>query len=413
MEKKPNAKYNARMKRFDSVVSLKKKPDRVPVIPWNFHFFPSHINGMSNKDAMNDHETYYGYLKDVVLEYDFDMAPASSVYPGPCWEALGLTNWKWPGHGLADDLTFQYLETEVITADEYDQFLENPEVFAARVIFPRTASAFAPLAMLPPIHWYFNHPYLMGPFFGMPQFTEMLDNLKNLGEEWNRHSEVKNGCFAELSELGYPTSYGGVGFTAYDTVSIWLRGNKGAMTDMYRNPDKLLSAIDICAVQQTQLSIIQCQISGNPRLCLFVYRGADGFMTEPHFEKFFWPSFKKQIDDILEAGFMPMPFFEGDWTGRLKYIKQLPKGKFPLHFDRIDRKAAAEALGDDFCFWGNVPVSLMEHGTPQDVEEDVKELIDMFAGKGGVIIDSAGAVTDHSKPENVAAMVEATRKYGK
>jgi uroporphyrinogen-III decarboxylase len=49
----------------------------------------------------------------------------------------------------------------------------------------------------------------------------------------------------------------------------------------------------------------------------------------------------------------------------------------------------------------------------QDVEEDVKELIDMFAGKGGVIIDSAGAVTDHSKPENVAAMVEATRKYGK
>lgn len=412
MENKENSNYDARLERFNNTVS-QKKADRVPMIPWNFHFFPSRVNGMSNKDAMNDHKRYYGYLKDVVLEYDFDMAPSSSVYPAPTWEALGMTTWKWPGHGLADDRPFQYVETEVMKAEEYDQFLENPEVFTARELFPRTAAALAPLAMFPPLHWYFNFPYLMGPFFGMPQFAEMLDSLKTLGEEWNRHSEVSIGCYVELAELGYPKSYGSVGFTAYDTVGIWLRGNKGTMTDMYRHPEKLLKAIDICSVQQTQLSIIQCQMSGNPRVSLFAYRGADGFMTDAHFEKFFWPSFVKQINDILEAGFMPMPFFEGDWTGRLKYLSQLPKGKFPMHFDRIDRKAASEALGDDYCFWGNTPVSLMEHGTPQEVEDDVKELIDMFAGRGGLIVDSAGAVTDDAKPENVEAMVEATRKYGK
>jgi len=362
---------------------------------------------------MKDHVTYYSYLKDMVLEYDFDMAPASSVYPGPTWDALGLTTWLWPGHGLADDQTFQFLEKEIITQEEYDQFIGNPEVFTARTIFPRIASTLEPLGMLPPINWYFNFPYLLGPFFGMPQFSEMLDNLKKLGEEWNRHAGVVAGCYAELENLGYPKSYGSVGFTAFDTVSIWLRGIKGTMIDMYRNPDKLLAAIDICAEQQTQLSIIQCQISGNPRVSLFVYRGADGFMNEDQFEKFFWPSFVKQMDDILEAGFMPMPFFEGDWSGRLSYIKQLPKGKFPLHFDRIDREAAAKELGDDFCFWGNIPVSLMEHGTPKDVEDDVKELINLFAGNGGLIIDSAGCLTDHTKPENLVAMIKAAHKYGK
>jgi uroporphyrinogen-III decarboxylase len=400
----------ARMKRFEDAVSL-KKPDRTPVIPWNFHFFPSVVNGMSYKDAMNDHETYYKHLKDVVLEYDLDMAPACSVYPAPTWEALGLTTWKWPGHGLPDDRPFQYIEQEVMKAEEYDQFLANPDGFTQSVIFPRTAETFAPLAMLPPIHWYFNHPYLMGPFFGMPAFQEMLDNLKTLGLEWNRHQEVVNGCYGELEELGYPKSYGSIGFTAYDTAGIWLRGNTGTMTDMYRNPEKLLAAIDVCAVQQTQLSIIQCQISGNPRVSLFAYRGADGFMTEAHFEKFFWPSFVKEVEDILAAGLMPMPFFEGDWTGRLKYIKQLPKGKFPLHFDRIDRQAAAEALGDDYCFWGNTPVGIMEHGSTADVEADVKELIDLFAGNGGLIVDGAGAVTDDTKPENLKAMIEAVHKY--
>lgn len=412
MTEKKSPQYKKRLKRFEDAVSL-KKPDRIPVIPWNVHFFPAIVNGMSNKDAMNDHETFYEHLKNVVLEYDFDMAPACSVYPAPTWKALGVTTWKWPGHGLPDDRTFQYAEREIMKEEEYDQFLESPEIFTLREIFPRTATTLAPIAMLPPIHWYFNFPYLMGPFFGAPPFVEMLEGLLELGKEWNRHAEVVGAAYEELEEKGYPKSYGSIGFAAFDTVGIWLRGNKGTMIDMYRNPDKLLAAIDICNVQQTQLSIVQCQISGNPRVSLFVYRGADGFMNDEQFEKFFWPSFKQQVDDILAAGFMPMLFFEGDWTSRLKYIAQLPKGKFPLHFDRIDRKATAEALGDDYCFWGNIPVSIMEHGTPEDVEADVKELIDLFAGNGGLIIDSAGAITDHSKPENVATMVEAVHKYGK
>jgi hypothetical protein len=53
MTEKKNPHYKARLKRFEDAVSL-KKPDRVPVIPWNIHFFPSVVNGMSYTDAMND-----------------------------------------------------------------------------------------------------------------------------------------------------------------------------------------------------------------------------------------------------------------------------------------------------------------------------------------------------------------------
>ena len=45
------------------------------------------------------------------------------------------------------------------------------------------------------------------------------------------------------------------------------------------------------------------------------------------------------------------------------------------------------------------------------VKEDVKELIDMFGPKGGLIVDGTVGIPDEAKPENVQAMVEAVREY--
>lgn len=64
------------------------------------------------------------------------------------------------------------------------------------------------------------------------------------------------------------------------------------------------------------------------------------------------------------------------------------------------------------CFWGNVPASLMVAGTPQQVKDDVKELIDIFGDNGGLIIDSTMGLPDESKEENVQALTEAVHEYG-
>ena len=89
-----------------------------------------------------------------------------------------------------------------------------------------------------------------------------------------------------------------------------------------------------------------------------------------------------------------MPLFEGDYTPRLKYLAELPPGKVAAHFDRIDRKKFKEVCGDTMCFWGNVPSSLLVTGTPQQVKDDVKELVDLF-GETGLILDGAGR---HPRP---------------
>jgi uroporphyrinogen-III decarboxylase len=70
-----------------------------------------------------------------------------------------------------------------------------------------------------------------------------------------------------------------------------------------------------------------------------------------------------------------------------------------------------EILGDTVCFRGNVPSSLLYAGTPQQVTDYVKELIDVV-GKGGGLMVDCGIWFDEAKHENVKAMVDFTKKYG-
>ncbi len=72
---------------------------------------------------------------------------------------------------------------------------------------------------------------------------------------------------------------------------------------------------------------------------------------------------------------------------------------------------AKEALGGIACVAGNVPISLLNTGTPDEVGDYCKELIDV-AGKGGGFMMTSGGVIDKAKPENVRAMIEFTKEYG-
>ena len=84
------------------------------------------------------------------------------------------------------------------------------------------------------------------------------------------------------------------------------------------------------------------------------------------------------------------------------------------HFDKVDKKKFKEVLGGIMCFWGDVPPDLLLTGKPQQVKDYVKQLIDMFADTGGLIVDGAvESIPAESRPENAAAMMEAVFEYGK
>jgi uroporphyrinogen-III decarboxylase len=72
---------------------------------------------------------------------------------------------------------------------------------------------------------------------------------------------------------------------------------------------------------------------------------------------------------------------------------------------------AKKIMGKVACIGGNVPTDLLAVGTPQQVRDCVKNLIDTCADGGGYIM-SNGVAADEVKPENLKMMVDTAKEYG-
>ena len=161
-----------------------------------------------------------------------------------------------------------------------------------------------------------------------------------------------------------------------------------------------------------QGAIATARMTGVPFIFMPLHKGLDGFMSLDQFKTFFWPSLKKVILSLIEEGFIPVVFWEGNCTSRLEIIKDIPKGKAIYWFERTDIFKAKEILGDTVCIRGNVPGTLLCFGSPEDVEAYCKKLIDVVGKGGGFILDGAIGIPDEAKPENVKAMADTTKEYG-
>ncbi len=415
MSSTPEQLYAEREQRFNDIVAL-KRPDRVPVIPIAHHYFGNKAMGISNKDVGYDTALRYRTVKEAVVRFGWDMCPASGVFGSNAFEALGTTQVRWPGGDLADDSPFQFVEGEYILQEEYDEFLADPNGFTLTKVFPRIAGNLAGLGDIPfPLYWLSNSYFLSvigGPIVASPSVRRALEALLELADVAERDGAAVGAHVQEMASLGYPYLNGAAVFPAFDMVSDFFRGLKGSSVDMYRNPEKLEAVIELMQAACIGMAVGGAMMSGNKRVMIPMHRGADSFMSDEAFERFYWPTFKGLIEALIGAGLTPMPLFEGGYDSRLKYLAQLPPGKIAAHFDRIDRHKFKETCGDVMCFWGNVAPSLMCTGTPQQVEDDVKRLIDLFGDTGALIIDSNQGIPDESKPENVLALREAVDEYG-
>jgi uroporphyrinogen-III decarboxylase len=114
---------------------------------------------------------------------------------------------------------------------------------------------------------------------------------------------------------------------------------------------------------------------------------------------------------LIDEGLTPCPFFEGNYTSRLTYLAELPKGKIMGLFDTTDLVKAKAVLDDTMCIVGNMPPSLLQIGTPEAVRDYTRKLIDTV-GKGGGFIMSSRSVLDEADPELVKVWEDCTKEYG-
>jgi len=412
VNKTPEELYEEREKRVEAAIAL-QTPDRVPVMClWGF--FPAKYTGSTFEESMYDYDMLMKSSMDTMVDFQPDMCdnPFPIRYLGPTLEALDFRQLKWPGHGCDAMSTYQYVEGEYMKADEYDAFLFDPSGFMMRMYWPRVSGALESFRDLPPMVSIIS--YYMGLMafsaFDSPEIEAALEALLKAAKEARR---IQSGAIAyatKMQTLGFPQQFGGLAQAPFDTLSDFFRGTKGAMLDMFRRPDKVLEACEKLLPIMLESGLGAGKL-GHRRVFIPIHKGLDGFMSPEQFNTFFWPTLRRLIVGLIEAGQTPLVLWEGDCTSRLETIADIPAGKAVYWFERTDIFKAKEILGKTVCIRGNVPLSTLSTGTPDDVKAYCKELIDVVGKDGGFIMD-ASTVLDDARPENVWAMIEFTKEYG-
>jgi uroporphyrinogen-III decarboxylase len=405
--------YKERVTRFTKAF-LCEEPDRVPVMVPAGNF-PLRYSNLNLKQAMYDHTVikpaWTKFMEDFYDDMDDFLGPAG-ITCGRMLDILDYKSYKWPGHGLSDDVEYQqYDERILMSEDEYDALVNDPSDFGFRVITPRVIGALEVLKDFPSLSSLIGMPMTLVYPFARPNVREAFSKLIEAGQELEKFQMAIGSVMRDAVAAGFPMSMGGLALAPFDMIADHLRGTRGSSIDMYRHPAKLLEATDMVLEQMIKRTISSVNAMGVFTVNFPLHKGDDTFMSNKQFEKFYWPSLKKLIDALIEEGIMVSLFCEGQYNHRLEYIGDFPKGWVTWQFDQTNMANAKRIIGNNCCVVGNVPASMMAFADVKDVKAYCRQLIEDCAPGGGYVLTGGTAVTE-AKPENLRAFMEAALEYG-
>jgi hypothetical protein len=379
--------YAERNKRAREAVEL-KQPDRVP---FSLMVEVQSFAGVPNAAAYYDPLTMKRAMRQAALELEPDMAEGGFPSCGDAMTEMGVKNFLWPGGPLPPDYGMQAVEGEYMKADEYDMFLNDPTGFMIRRYLPRIYGVLQPLTKLPPMDSMFMGFDFLTPMFASQEFVEMAKHLAAAGKHVEEFRKNLMEISGDLEQLGFPPfaafGGGGVGGAPYDTVTSFLRGMKGSMMDMYRQPDNLIKTCQIILERRIARAVPADKTARDypQKIAMPLWRGDPTFMSEAQFLKFYWPGLKKSLQTHVDLGYVPVPFFEAPFGERLKYVQELPKGKIVVSIDARDLSVAKKLLAGHSCLLLRSPNTAKVWSLNQ-LQSFLKDVIDTWGKLTGLMI---------------------------
>ncbi|MCK4273370.1 MAG: hypothetical protein KAW90_00655 [Dehalococcoidales bacterium] len=403
-------KYKTRATRMIKAIKM-EIPDRVPVhIPSGS--IVAYNAGLTLEEVQYNYEKIKPAWIKFLQDYDQDSASGPGFFSGKVYEILDYKVYKWPGHGLPSNQTMhQFVEKEYMKADEYDLFMKDPFDFGLRYFLPRSWGVFEPFANIPPFSSYQGLPQRLMAMCQDPTFQKSFKAIWKASQENTKFQKVEAECSQISLEMGFPPLMGGIALAPFDTVADMLRGTHGSVMDMYRQPEKLLEALEVITQESLESAVNMANASRSPMVFIPMHKGDDVFMSLKQFEKFYWPTFRKLLLGLINEGIVPMMVIDGSYNTRLEIIRDLPRASVVWTFEQTDMFKAKEILGDSACIAGNVLAAQLYTHTPQAIKEYCRELIEVCAPGGGYIL-SLGSGIDKCDPANLQAIIEAAKEYG-
>jgi hypothetical protein len=380
----PCSLFARRLGRYQAAVAL-EPVDRVPIS--GFNWFADAYSGSTFQDFVYDPGDRW---TRAVAPFLRDFPEVDTLSPariwGPRFDLVGARTYRLPGRDLAPDDLWQYVEGEYMRADEYDLLIQRPAEFLLERYLPRVFGE------------------LREP--GSPR--SHLAFLKS-GMAAVEGARLASRRAAFLEERGVPPTTVARMSAPFDYLGDYLRGLKGICLDLRRRPDKVLEACEAV----TDLLLDAVLPAGDRRHPIQMTFHKATVLSPRQFDTFYWPSLRRAMGALIEAGFTIRAVLEGDWGPYWHRLLELPRGKVLCDIDdRGDIFRAKEEIGAHQCLAGGVPASMLLFGTPSEVEQRVRLLCRTVGKGGGYIVNSGCGIPRKARPENYRAMVEAALRFG-
>ncbi len=367
--------------------------------------------GMNGKDMVYNHAALRQPLLDFHTEFQPDTSVTPLPYPGKVMDLLDYKSYIWGGQKLPDSLTIQAVEGEYMMGSEYLDFAADPTNFWLKKYLPRVMPALAPLAMLtelPRVSENVDLIDLVLPF-GLPPFQAMLKTLMEAGNELMAMLGAVGQTAGMIAASGFPAMGLNIVKTPFDYLGDTLRGTKGILMDMYRRPNDLLAACEAYVPVLINAVVNASDRNSAPCAMYVLHKGADTFMSQAQFEKFYWPTWKQVMLALYQEGITSYLFIEGSYNHRLENLAQMPEKSLVCHFDKTDMRRVKEVLSDRFIIAGNVPASLMATGSTDEVRACCGELMDLFGDLPGYIM-AHGCYFENTTDAKLRAFMDSVKK---
>lgn len=283
----------------------------------------------------------------------------------------------------------QHPEVHCLEPEEYDDFIKDPYYYMSEILMPK---------LYPALN---TTPGRRGIVLAQAvkansdQFGIIGSTMQKIGKKY-----------------GFTKNISGRSTAPFDYLADFLRSFTGISKDMRRYPEKVIEACEALVPLMVKEGIPQKEVPPNYRVMIPLHMGS--FINDKQFEKFYWPSFKKIMDQLVESGAGVDLFVEDNWMRHMDYLKEF-NGSVKMQFEYGDPKLVKEKLqGTKHVITGFFPIGLLQFGTAQQIKDKAKELIDILAPNGGFIFgfDKGLLTLDESIEKNLHVLIDFVRDYG-
>jgi hypothetical protein len=365
------ALFQERMARIRKAVAL-ERPDRVPVV-LEYAGFAARVTGTPMPEFLLDLgrsvEVMIQAYRKVTEGLEADGVNYGRFSPFAL-SYLWLSKVKVPGLHLPQTASYQVVEQELMSREDYDRILQEG--------WPRFLEAFMRERVLEDVD---------------PRFLPGNQRPVDVVGKW--------------AALGVPVLRSYTVAPPFEFLS-GARSLECFFMDLLEIPQKVEQVMEAMMGHMAELPCRQSLKKGYPAIWVGGWRGAPSLLSPQMWERFVWRYFRKLVQHVIEAGLIPLLHLDGCWDRELARFRELPKAKLIMALDgHTDIFRAKELLGDHLCLMGDVPASMLAFDSPETVYSYCSRLV-REVGPEGFILHSGCDIPENAKPENVRAMLAAS-----